>query len=339
MDTILCTGGLGYIGSHTLTVLAKTFTTIIVVDNGSNASFSICDRIRTIIPPSCTLLCYNVDLRNRSAIDEVFQKHHHINTVVHFAALKSVDQSCTSPLLYYDNNINGTLNLLHAMRSNGCKNLVFSSSATVYQPNKTTLTETSPMGPTNPYGQTKAMVEQILQDVVRSDPAWKIVCLRYFNPVGSHESGLIGDRPNGIPSNLFPYIQQVMSGSLDRLTVHGDDYDTPDGTCIRDYVHVKDVAEGHVCALQYMKHTQRSGTFDVFNLGSGRGHSVSEVISAVQRVTGKAVPFLVGHRRSGDVASSVADIDKARRVLQWQPQFSIDDAIQTSIAAREVEHK
>lgn len=337
VQSILCTGGLGYIGSHTVVSLANNgYDEIVIIDNCSNSNDSVYTNLKLLVPEECTLYFYLVDLCDRESLRNVFMSHS-IDVVMHFAALKSVGDSCQKPIKYYENNIISTMNLLHVMNETNCKNMVYSSSATIYKHMEGPLKEDALNGPSNPYGHTKQMTEQILQDVVSSDNTWNIICLRYFNPVGCHKSGLIRDQPIGVPSNLFPYISQVLSGTLKELTIHGNDYDTPDGTCLRDYVHVEDIAMGHISALRYIESRgTRSGICDFFNLGSGECYSVLDVVKAFeQMMNGIIVPCVIGTRRTGDVSSVRADVTKANSVLKWYPTNSLDDAI-SSILIKKV---
>lgn len=320
---ILVTGGAGYIGSHTIVELAKQGHKAVVVDNLSNSHKAALDRVEEITGQQIPF--YQIDCADKAALSEVFDNHS-IGAVIHFAGLKAVGESVRQPLRYYRNNLDSTLTLCDVMQEKGVRQLIFSSSATVYgTPEELPLRETSRVGYgiTNPYGQTKYMLEQILQDVAKSDPRWRITILRYFNPVGAHESGLIGEDPNGVPNNLLPYIAQVATGRLQRLQVFGDDYDTPDGTGVRDFIHVVDLAKGHVSALC---HPAEPGTPDVFNLGTGKGVSVMEMIHAFERASGKTIPYDVVARRPGDVASCYADCSLANRELDWITEKTIEEA-------------
>lgn len=320
MGKILVTGGTGFIGSHTCVELLENGYEIVIVDNLSNSKEAAVGRIEKISGKDVTFV--NADICDYNALSEVFGKNE-IDAVVHFAGLKAVGESVRKPLEYYTNNIHGTLVLLRAMRENGCKRIVFSSSATVYgMNNKAPYTEDMPTSATNPYGYTKVMIEQILRDVCVADSGFSAVALRYFNPIGAHKSGLIGEDPNGIPNNLVPYIAQVASGRLEQLSVYGDDYDTPDGTGVRDYIHVMDLASGHVCAIDYaMKH---SG-FEAVNLGTGKGSSVLEVVSAYEKACGKAIPKKITERRAGDIATCYADASKAKEIFGWEAKSGIDE--------------
>lgn len=317
--SILVTGGAGYIGSHTCVELLEAGYDVVVVDNFSNSSKASLDRVQTISEKQ--LKFYQVDLCDKLALRKVFEKEK-INAVIHFAALKAVGESVEIPLRYYGNNLNGTLNLCELMGEYGVSNFVFSSSATVYgDPNEIPIREESPVQPTNPYGHTKAMIEQILIDIQAANPDWNVVILRYFNPVGAHPSGLIGESPNGIPNNLMPFISQVAVGRLEKLMVFGEDYDTVDGTGVRDYIHIVDLAKGHLAALNKIKLNPGLG---IYNLGTGRGYSVMEVLNAFSRASGKDIPFKVVGRRAGDIAESYADASKANQELNWQAEFGIE---------------
>lgn len=323
MKTILVTGGTGYIGSHTAVELVQAGYDVIVADNLSNSKRSVMDRLKQItgkdIPFEKTDFC------DKAAVSKLFGSYD-IDAVIHFAGLKAVGESVQKPLEYYRNNIDSTLTLCEVMQEYGVKNLIFSSSATVYgTPAELPLKETSPVGIgiTNPYGWTKFMLEQILTDLKTSDDSWNITLLRYFNPIGSHESGLIGEDPNGIPNNLPPYIQQVAIGKLDKIKVFGNDYDTPDGTGVRDYIHVVDLARGHVAALKKIQEQKGIGTY---NLGTGQGVSVLELIKAFEKAVGKPIPYEFTDRRPGDVASCYASADRAKAELGWQTEKSLDDA-------------
>lgn len=317
---VLVTGGAGYIGSHTLVELDAAGFEVVVVDDLVNSSRASLARVEGIIGKEIPF--YEVDTRDEAALEEVFAAHR-IDRVIHFAGLKAVGESVEKPLEYYENNISGTLALLKVMRAHECTSIVFSSSATVYgDPAFVPITEECPKGrPTNPYGWTKWMIEQMLVDLAKSDPRWNVVLLRYFNPIGAHESGRIGEDPNGIPNNLVPYIAQVAVGRLERLAVFGDDYDTPDGTGVRDYIHVVDLAKGHVKALEWME--GRTGS-EVFNLGTGHGYSVLEVLHAFERACGRELPYTIRPRRAGDISTCYSDPSKAREVLGWAAEFDID---------------
>lgn len=317
---ILITGGTGYIGSHTCVALVKTGRKVILADNLSNSRISVVDRLQDI----CGVRPHFVqcDIRNKDALDQIFDSHP-ITSVMHFAGLKAVGESVQKPLEYFDNNVNGTLSLLAAMQRANVRSLVFSSSATVYgDPAELPIREDFPRSATNPYGRSKLIVEDILHDFHNAHPDWRIANLRYFNPVGAHESGRIGEDPEGIPNNLVPYIGQVAIGRLDKLNVFGGDYPTPDGTGVRDYIHVMDLAEGHVAALDYL---QRNGGFASFNLGTGKGASVLEMIRAFESASGRRVQYRIVDRRPGDVARCFADPGRANRLLGWQAKRGIDE--------------
>jgi UDP-glucose 4-epimerase len=323
---ILVTGGAGYIGSHTIVELVKDNHEVVIVDNLSNSSRVALDRLKTITGKEFPF--YEIDCCDKAALGKVFDEHE-IDAVIHFAGLKAVGESVAMPLEYYRNNLDSTLSLCEVMRERGIKKLVFSSSATVYGvPQELPLHEDSPKGAvTNPYGQTKAMIEQILQDLAVSDDSWQITLLRYFNPIGAHESGLIGEDPNGLPNNLLPFITQVAVGKLETVRVFGDDYDTPDGTGVRDYIHVTDLARGHVAALD---HIDQNKGIAIYNLGTGSGTSVLEMIHAVEEVSGKKIPYEVVERRPGDVGSCYADVSKANEELGWKAERSIVDGCRDS---------
>lgn len=322
MKTVLVTGGMGFIGSHTVISLIENDFDVIIADNLINSKKEVINRLHTITGKQIKF--YNVDCCDKEALSLVF-KENDIDSIIHFAGLKAVGESVSKPLEYYSNNINSMLTVLELMREFNVKKLVFSSSATVYgQSEDVPFTEQSPLGMcTNPYGWTKWMIEQILKDVAHADPSLSIVLLRYFNPVGAHESGLIGEDPQGIPNNLFPYISKVAVGTLECLTVFGDDYDTPDGTCLRDYIHVCDLAEGHVKALNYID-THKSGV-EVFNLGTGKGTSVKEAIAAFEKACGHSINHVFGPRRAGDLPVCYASTDKAREVLGFEAKRDIND--------------
>lgn len=309
---ILVTGGAGYIGSHTCVELLNEGHEVIVLDNLYNASEIALERVKHITGKDLTF--YKVDLLDKEKVNEVFEKEE-IDAVIHFAALKAVGESVEKPLMYYENNITGTLNLCEVMQKHDVKNIVFSSSATVYgSPDVVPITEDAPLSTTNPYGSTKLMMEQILQDLHVADPAWNVVILRYFNPIGAHESGLIGEDPKGIPNNLVPYITQVAVGKLKALSVFGDDYDTPDGTGVRDYIHVVDLAVGHVDALNRLN---PNDGVSIYNLGTGKGYSVLEMVSAFSEVVGKEIPYIIKERRAGDIATVYAEPTKAKEEIGW----------------------
>ena len=327
---VLVTGGAGFIGSHTVVKLLEGGYQVVIVDDLSNASERVLDRISRIVgeDASSRLSFYRADVNDREALDVIFDENP-IDRVIHFAGFKAVGESVSKPIEYYSNNIGSTLTLVDAMRDHGCKSIVFSSSATVYgDPDALPLTEQSPKKPaTNPYGWTKWMIEEILGSLHTADPAWNVVLLRYFNPIGAHPSGLMGEDPKGIPNNLLPYVAQVAVGRRDRVHVFGDDYDTPDGTGVRDYIHVMDLAAGHVAALAWMD--GRTGV-EVFNLGTGNGTSVLEIIEAFSAACGRELPYVIEPRRPGDVTANYADCAKARREMGWEAQFGIADMCRDS---------
>lgn len=317
---ILVTGGAGYIGSHTCVELIAAGHEIVVIDNFCNASEESVRRVEKITGKSIKL--YRGDVRDRALLDKIFEENK-IDSVIHFAGLKAVGESCRMPIEYYDNNLGGTLVLLDAMRAHGCKSIVFSSSATVYgTPEKLPLDETCKTGgTTNPYGTSKYFQEIMLSDVYKSDGEWTVVLLRYFNPVGAHESGLIGEDPKGIPNNLMPYIAKVAIGELKEVGVFGDDYKTHDGTGVRDYIHVVDLARGHVAAIEKIK---KPGVY-TYNLGTGIGYSVLDAIHAFEKACGHKIAYSIKPRRDGDVDSNYADSTKALKELGWKAEYSLDD--------------
>jgi UDP-glucose 4-epimerase len=317
---ILVTGGIGYIGSHTVVELMAVGHAVFVIDNLSNSKPGVLDRIERIAGRRPGFA--ELDIRDRPGLRRLFAAHH-FDTVIHFAGLKAVGESVAKPLLYYDNNVSGSVALFETMAEAGVKRLVFSSSATVYgDPHAVPIREDFPLSATNPYGRSKLMIEEILRDLSTSDPAWRIALLRYFNPVGAHVSGLIGEDPNGIPNNLMPYAAQVAAGKLPRLSVFGNDYPTPDGTGVRDYIHVVDLALGHVAALQALDH--ETGVLTV-NLGTGRGYSVLELVGALSKASGRPIPYQVVGRRAGDIAQCYADPALARTLLGWQATRGIEE--------------
>ena len=318
---ILVTGGAGYIGSHTCVELLNKGMEVVVIDNLVNSREKSLERVRQITGKELTF--YRKDVRDRVALDEIFEKHD-INCVIHFAGLKAVGESVQMPLEYYDNNLFSTVTLCEAMRDHGVKNIVFSSSATVYSAdNEVPLKETSRTGMcTNPYGWTKYMNEQILRDTAKAVDDWSVVLLRYFNPIGAHESGLIGEDPQGIPNNLMPYIAQVAVGRRDHLNIFGNDYPTHDGTGVRDYIHVVDLARGHVAAIEYMQEHRGES---VFNLGTGTGYSVLDMVKAFERVTGRKIPYEIAPRRPGDLANVYASPDRSAELLGWKAQYGLDE--------------
>ena len=322
---VLVTGGCGFIGSHTVVCLLEQGYQVVIVDDLSNSSEKVLDRIDTIVGDEAAerLTFVRADVNDRDALDAIFDAFD-IDRVIHFAGFKAVGESVQKPIEYYSNNIGSTLALVDAMRDHGCKSIVFSSSATVYgDPDALPLTEDSPKKPaTNPYGWTKWMIEEILRSLTIADPEWDVVLLRYFNPIGAHPSGLMGEDPKGIPNNLLPYVAQVAVGRRDAVHVFGDDYDTPDGTGVRDYIHVMDLAAGHVAALAWMD--GKTGC-EVFNLGTGRGTSVLEIVKAFSEACGKELPYVIEPRRAGDVTANYADCTKAKEMLGWEAQYDIAD--------------
>ncbi len=317
---ILVTGGAGYIGSHTCISLIEAGFDIVVYDNFSNSSKKSLQRVESIVERNIPLV--EGDIRDKEVLQDVFDKYD-IDSVIHFAGLKAVGESVQKPLEYYDNNINGTIALCEVMRDNGCKKIVFSSSATVYgDPKSVPISEDFPLSATNPYGRSKLFIEEILRDIYVSDATWKIILLRYFNPVGAHKSGLIGEDPNGIPNNLMPYISQVAIGKRDYLSVFGGDYATNDGTGVRDYIHVEDLADGHVKALENI---DKFDGVKAINLGTGQGYSVLEVVKAFERASEKKVPYKIVGRREGDIQSCYADPSYAKKVLDWSAKHGIND--------------
>lgn len=318
MMKILVTGGMGYIGSHTVVQLQEAGHEVVVLDNLSNAKAEVAERIERISGQSVTLV--QADIRDREALEAAFARHRP-QAVIHFAGLKAVGESVAEPLRYYDNNVSGSVALFETMAAFDCRTLVFSSSATVYgDPASVPIREDFPLSATNPYGRSKLMVEDILRDLAQADPAWRIALLRYFNPVGAHPSGLIGEEPNGIPNNLVPYIAQVANGQRDALSVFGGDYDTPDGTGLRDYIHVVDLAIGHVKTLD--KLLQAPGIL-TYNLGTGRGNSVLEMVRAFEQACARTIPYQIVARRPGDVAKCYADPSKAQAELGWKAQRDV----------------
>lgn len=324
--SVLVTGGLGYIGSHTCVELMNAGIDVVVVDNLYNCKKSSYDRIKALVGRDFPF--YGCDIRDFDGLQNVF-KNEDIDSVIHFAGLKAVGESCVKPLEYFDNNITGTLVLLDAMRKNGCKKIVFSSSATVYGMNNVSpLTEDMQVGGvTNPYGRTKLIIEQMLQDLYASDNEWSICLLRYFNPIGAHKSGTMGEDPNGIPNNLMPYITQVAIGKREQLGVFGNDYDTHDGTGVRDYIHVVDLALGHVKAVEKVR--AEKGLF-IYNLGTGVGYSVLDVVKAFEKASGKKIPYTIMPRRAGDIATCYSDPSKAAKELGWKAERGIEEMCEDS---------
>ena len=317
---ILVTGGAGYIGSHTCIELIKAGYEVIVVDNLCNSSLESLKRVEKLV--DCNILFHKVDIRNKVALTQVFEQYS-IDGVIHFAGLKAVSESVQKPIEYYDTNLGGTFILADVMREFDCKTFIFSSSATVYgDPHTVPIKEDFPLSVTNPYGRSKLMIEEFLQDVFLADDSWHIALLRYFNPIGAHKSGLIGEDPNDIPNNLIPYISQVAVGNLENLSVFGGDYDTPDGTGVRDYIHVVDLAKGHVKALQALEDKPQVLTV---NLGTGIGHSVLDVVKAFEKASGKDVPYKIVNRRPGDIATCYADPSYAAKILDWKAKYELDE--------------
>ena len=325
--SILVTGGAGFIGSHTCVELLNAGYDVVVVDNLYNASKKALDRVEQITGKKVTF--YEADILDRDALNAIFDKEQ-IDSVIHFAGYKAVGESVRKPIENYYNNITGTLILCDVMRNHGVKNIVFSSSATVYgDPAFIPITEECPKGKiTNPYGQTKGMLEQVLTDIFVSDPEWRVVLLRYFNPIGAHKSGLIGEDPKGIPNNLVPYVAQVAIGKLKCLGVFGNDYNTPDGTGVRDYIHVVDLAKGHVAAIKKVEETE-PGVL-IYNLGTGKGYSVLDVVHAFEKACGKEIPYEIKPRRAGDIATCYADPTKAKNELGWVAQYGIEEMCEDS---------
>ena len=322
---ILVTGGTGYIGSHTCVELLQKGHEVVVFDNLCNSKRDVLDKVREITGKE--VIFYKADMRDKESMRPVFEEHT-LDAVIHFAGLKAVGESVAKPLLYYQNNITGTLNLCELMNEYQCRRIIFSSSATVYgSPETVPIREDFPLSTTNPYGSTKWMQEGILSDLCVADREWSVVLLRYFNPIGAHESGLLGESPNGIPNNLMPYIMQVALGKLPELGVFGDDYDTPDGTGVRDYIHVVDLARGHVNAIE--KAVSSSGVH-IYNLGTGRGYSVLEIVRAFEEASGLTVPYSIQPRRAGDIAASYADPRKAKEELGWEAEYDLDRMCQDS---------
>ncbi|TGY66337.1 UDP-glucose 4-epimerase GalE [Dubosiella muris] len=323
---ILVTGGAGYIGSHTCVDLLEAGYDVVVVDNLSNSSEEALRRVEQIAKRPVTF--YKADILDREAIRAILEKEN-VDAVIHFAGLKAVGESVEKPLEYYTTNIAGTLVLLEEMKKANVKNIIFSSSATVYgSPAEMPITEACPKGTcTNPYGWSKWMIEQMLMDVYTADPSWNVMLLRYFNPIGAHASGLIGEDPKGIPNNLLPYVAQVAIGKLKEVGVFGNDYDTPDGTGVRDYIHVVDLANGHVKALEQIK---KNAGLKVYNLGTGRGYSVLDVIHAFEKACGHEIPYAIKPRRAGDIAMCYAQCDLAKDELGWQAQYDLDEMCASS---------
>jgi UDP-glucose 4-epimerase len=323
MSNIVITGGCGYIGSHTIILLLEKGYTIHIIDNLSNSSPIVLDRIRDIVGIKLFshIIFHYCDMMDKNSVEKVFDSYV-IDSVIHFAGLKSVGESVKNPLLYYNTNLITTLILLEVMKKHKCKSIVFSSSATVYgDPEYIPVNEECKIQVTNPYGRTKYMIEEILTDLQFSDPEWNICILRYFNPIGAHSSGLIGENPIGIPNNIMPYLQQVAIGRIPFITIFGNDWQTIDGTGVRDYLHILDLANAHICALKYIQNN-KSGTF---NLGTGKGYSVMELIKAFEEASGKSIPYKIGKRRQGDIAMVYADPSEANNKLGWKAKKTLKD--------------
>ncbi len=320
MKKILVTGGAGYIGSHTAVELLNAGREIVIIDNFSNSKQDAIQNIKTITGKDFPF--YKADVRDKTALSRIFEENE-IECAIHFAGLKAVGESVAKPMEYYDNNLISTLVLCEVMAEHNVKKLVFSSSATVYgDPKSVPISEDFPLHTTNPYGTTKLMIEQILRDIHTSDPSWGIVILRYFNPIGANQSGIIGEDPNGIPNNLLPYIAKVAAGELPYLNVFGNDYSTIDGTGVRDYIHVVDLSIGHICAVD--KLSDNTGVF-TYNLGTGNGYSVLQIVHAFEKASGRKVPYKIVPRRPGDIAECFADSQKAKKELGWEAKYEIDD--------------
>ncbi|MCD7771756.1 MAG: UDP-glucose 4-epimerase GalE [Oscillospiraceae bacterium] len=327
--SILVSGGAGYIGSHTVLTLLEKGYDVVVFDNLVNSSEESLKRVEKITGKSVKF--YKADMLDRAAMDKILDENPDITALIHFAGLKAVGESVAKPLEYYKNNIGGTLTLLESMKAHGVKNIIFSSSATVYgAPERVPITEDCPKGTcTNPYGWTKSMIEQILTDIHTADNEWNVVLLRYFNPIGAHPSGLIGEDPQGIPNNLVPYIAQVAVGRRDHLNVWGNDYKTHDGTGVRDYIHVCDLADGHVRALEKIDESKDGGVY-IYNLGTGIGYSVLDVVKAYEKACGKEIPYVIGPRRAGDLDENYSDPTLAEKELHWKAVYGIDDMCRDS---------
>mmetsp|Transcript_2349 Transcript_2349/g.6784 ORF Transcript_2349/g.6784 Transcript_2349/m.6784 type:complete len:347 (-) Transcript_2349:189-1229(-) len=319
---ILCTGGAGYIGSHTVLKLVEAGYQVSILDNLLNSNIKVLDRLKEICGRDIPL--HQIDMCDAEKVDKLFETKR-FDGVIHFAGLKAVGESVAKPLYYYSNNLSGTFNILKSMENHGCKSIVFSSSATVYKPCEEPIDEEKPLGCTNPYGWTKYMIEQILQDAAKANGDMRVSLLRYFNPVGAHPSGLIGESPGGIPNNLMPFVQQVAVGRREFLSVFGNDYDTVDGTGVRDYIHVEDLAEGHMCAVRKLLDMESGGCL-VHNLGSGKGYSVLEMVAAMEKASGKKIPYKINDRRPGDLGRVVACAAKAKADFNWETKRNIDDA-------------
>ena len=322
MKKILLTGGTGYIGSHTSILLLQAGYDVVIIDNLCNSNISVLDHIETLAGRRPDFV--HADIRDEKAVSALFTKYE-INAVIHFAGLKAVGESVEKPILYYRNGVEASICLFEQMNKHNVKKIVFSSSATVYgDPASLPITEDFPLSVTNPYGQNKLMVENILKDISYADKDWEVILLRYFNPVGAHESGLIGEDPNGIPNNLMPYVAQVAVGKLPHMNVFGDDYPTKDGSGVRDYIHVVDLASGHIKALDVINNNKGC---QVFNLGTGKGYSVLEVIKTFEKISGKEIPFKIAPRREGDIAECYADPSLSKKILGWKAKFGMDEMI------------
>ena len=318
-EKILVTGGAGFIGSHTCIELLNNGNEVVVVDNLYNANKKSLEVVERVTGKKVTF--YEADIRDEAKLDEIFEKEGNIFGVIHFAGLKAVGESCQLPLKYYDNNVAGTTTLCRVMEKHNCKNIIFSSSATVYgDPHALPIKEDFPLSVTNPYGRTKLILEEILGDVYAADNEWNVVLLRYFNPIGAHESGDIGEDPSGIPNNLLPYVMQVAVGKLEKVNVFGDDFDTHDGTGVRDYIHVVDLARGHVAAL---KKLEKGSGLTKYNLGTGVGYSVLDIIKSASAAVGHNIPYVIAPRRAGDIAACYADASKAKEELGWEAQYDV----------------
>ena len=323
---VLVTGGCGYIGSHTVCELLKNNYEVVIIDNFSNSKKEVLDKIKTLTGSDVKL--YEGDVCNKSLLEEIFSKEN-IEAVIHFAGYKAVGESVKKPLMYYENNLISTLYLLEVMKKYSCKKFIFSSSATVYgTPKELPIKESFPLSTTNPYGTTKLMIEMILKDIYKADNSLDITILRYFNPIGNEETGLLGESPNGIPNNLMPYIVRVATKELECLSIFGDDYDTKDGTGVRDYIHVVDLAKGHVAALKKLE-KEGEGLY-IYNLGTGNGYSVLDMVKAFEKSTGKEVPYKIAPRREGDIATCYADPKKAKEELGWEATKTLEDMCKDS---------
>ena len=323
---VLVTGGAGFIGSHTCVELLGAGEEVVIIDNFSNSKPQVLDKIREITGKDFKF--YEVDLLDEEGVKKVFDENPDIDSVIHFAALKAVGESVQKPLEYYHNNLTGTIILCKQMREHNVKKIVFSSSATVYgSPASLPIREDFPLSTTNPYGSTKLMIEMILKDLCVPDKEWSVALLRYFNPIGAHPSGLIGEEPDGIPNNLLPYVARVACGELECLSVYGNDYDTPDGTGVRDYIHVVDLAKGHLCAINLVRNNKGA---DAFNLGTGQGYSVLQIVQAFEKYSGRKVNYKIAPRRAGDIAACYADPSKAKEVLGWEAHLGIEEMCRDS---------